>query len=238
MRKNVEVIVNEMKSKVNGYAVMLHYRFSNLCVKAEPMSMLSITITDLEGDEHEFEDVADAIISDPYKIEILPKDQRMLFNICRGVMEAHPEFKQDIITSEETNRLDPENKEEQHILCTMPEVNQDRHDALVDHVSVLYDGCKSRIDATNAAYKTKLATHMEGMSKEEIDEANDNLKSVYDKYCEIIDNLRSQKDKEIEDAYEKYLTRQQKKHDAEQEIAAARGVDKGLTYNQNDEDNL
>ena len=51
MRRNIETLINEMKSKMSGYAVMLQYRYMNLCVKAEPAALLSFTVTDDEEEE-------------------------------------------------------------------------------------------------------------------------------------------------------------------------------------------
>ena len=237
MRKSIETVINEMKSKMSGYVVLLHYRFSNLCVKAEPAALLSMTIMDLEDEQHNFEDVACAMIKDPCKMEIIPKDPKMLYNVCKGVLEAHPEFKQEIVTASDENRMDPDNKDEQHIICTMPEVNQDRHDLLMDNVAVLYDGCKSKINSCHDAYKVKMTSRLVGSTEDDIHEAENSMEEIFNKHIDMINDFRTKKEQEIEDAYHAYLDRQDADKAKQQEIADARGVGKGFTYDMNDEDN-
>ena len=46
-----------MEGKLSGYVAQLNYRFMNLCVKAEPMSLLSARFN-IQGEEKSIEDVA------------------------------------------------------------------------------------------------------------------------------------------------------------------------------------
>ncbi|MBQ8989682.1 MAG: ribosome recycling factor [Prevotella sp.] len=228
MRKSIEVLVDEMKTKLDGYATLMYYNFMNLCIKAEPMALLSLTITDDEGEDHNIEDVANAMLADDYTFEIVPNENDLMFPICKGVMQTHPEFKQEIIKADENNRLDFQNEEEQHLLCRMPEVNKERHDFLMDTVGVLYDGCKVQLDKTHEAYKVKLTPKLAGMTDDEMNEAKDKLESAFNQINDMATNYRTNKEKEIEEAYQKWLAEQKAKADAEAEKAAARGEDKGF----------
>ena len=51
MRKSIKIFLGEVDTKLTGYASLLNYRYMNLCIAAEPMALLSITITDIEGNE-------------------------------------------------------------------------------------------------------------------------------------------------------------------------------------------
>ena len=73
--------ISEMEGKLNGYAVLLNYRFMNLCVKAEPASLLPINVMNEEGELVNFEDVANAMFVDKYTFEIVPNSQDLLFQI-------------------------------------------------------------------------------------------------------------------------------------------------------------
>lgn len=222
MRKAIEILISEMESKLGGYAALLNYHFMNLCVKAEPMALISISVRDNEGEVRNLEDVAFAMLADDYTFEIIPKDMSLLYAICKGMFNDHPELKQDVITPSDDNRLFREDENEQHILCRVPEVNKDRHDFLMDAVKTLYDQCKVEVDKTNVAYSAKLIAKISGMSEEEIEEAKNNLEDSQQKYAKICDDYLAAKQKEIEDAYQRYLDEQTAKKAKQDEIDATR----------------
>ena len=227
MRKSIEALISEMKSKMSGYAVMLQYRYMNLCVKAEPAALLSFTVTDDEGEETNLEDVASAGMANDYQFEIYPNDPKMVFAICKGIKTAHPEFKIDTRTEES----DEESEENQVVIvCTMPEVNKDRHDLLIEGVDTLYDQCKAKLDANHATYKTRLTAKLVGSSEDDIQEAEDELEKVYKTHDDICLEYKEEKVKEIEEAYQRYLDEQKKKQDAADERAAARGENAKTQY--------
>jgi ribosome recycling factor len=227
MRKSIEALISEMKSKMSGYAVMLQYRYMNLCVKAEPAALLSFTVTDDEGEETNLEDVASAGMANDYQFEIYPNDPKMVFAICKGIKTAHPEFKIDTRTEES----DEESEENQVVIvCTMPEVNKDRHDLLIEGVDTLYDQCKAKLDANHATYKTRLTAKLVGSSEGDVQEAEDELEKVYKTHDDICLEYKEEKVKEIEEAYQRYLDEQKKKQDAADERAAARGENAKTQY--------
>ena len=227
MRRNIETLISEMKSKMSGYAVMLQYRYMNLCVKAEPAALLSFTVTDDEEEETNLEDIASAGLANDYQFEIYPNDPKMVFAICKGIKEAHPEFKIDTRTEES----DEESEENQVVIvCTMPEVNKDRHDLLIEGVDTLYDQCKAKLDANHATYKTRLTAKLVGSSEDDIQEAEDELEKVYKTHDDICLEYKEEKVKEIEEAYQRYLDEQKKKQDAADERAAARGENAKTQY--------
>ena len=227
MRKSIEALISEMKSKMSGYAVMLQYRYMNLCVKAEPAALLSFTVTDDEGEETNLEEVASAGLANDYQFEIYPNDPKMVFAICKGIKEAHPEFKIDTRTEES----DEESEENQVVIvCTMPEVNKDRHDLLIEGVDTLYDQCKAKLDANHATYKTRLTAKLVESSEDDIQEAEDELEKVYKTHDDICLEYKEEKVKEIEEAYQRYLDEQKKKQDAADERAAARGENAKTQY--------
>ena len=120
--------------------------------------------------------------------------------------------------------------QEKVIVCTMPEVNKDRHDTLMDGVGTLYDQCKAKLDANHAIYKARLTTKLVGSSEEDTKEAEDKLEEVYSKHDEIAQQYKEAKEKEIEEAYQRYLDEQTAKQNEEDEKAAARGVNAGRKF--------
>lgn len=234
MRKSIETLIDEMKTKMSGYAVLLQYRYMNLCVKAEPAALLSISVIDEEGEESDLESVASACLANDYQFEIYPLESKMVFAISKGIKEAHPEFKIDVKSEENSN--DSGEDENKYILCTMPEVNKDRHDTLLDGVNTLYDQCKGKLDTNHTVYKSRLTAKLLGGSEEETKEAEDKLEEVYNKHDEICLQFKSDKIKEIEEAYQHYLAEQTAKQTAADEKAAARGENAGQQFNINQGD--
>ena len=234
MRKSIETLIDEMKTKMSGYAVLLQYRYMNLCVKAEPAALLSISVIDEEGEESDLESVASACLANDYQFEIYPHESKMVFAISKGIKEAHPEFKIDVKSEENSN--DSGEDENKYILCTMPEVNKDRHDTLLDGVNTLYDQCKGKLDTNHTVYKSRLTAKLLGGSEEETKEAEDKLEEIYNKHDEICLQYKDAKLKEIEEAYQRYLKEQAEKQTAADEKAAARGENAGQAFNINQED--
>ena len=227
MKKAIEMLIRELESKLGGYAALLNYRYLNLCVKAEPVALLPVVIEDKDGDTQHIEDVARTMLINQYQFEVIPMDQDMVFNICKGFLTHHPEFKQEVVVSAEDHKLYQDIENEKHIILTVPEVNKDRHDFLLDSVKVLYDQCKVQVDKTNAAYAAKLAAKVVGQSEEVIEESKNKLEESQQMYSDMIDKYLAAKQKEIEDAYQHYLNEQTAKKAAADEVEAARGKHAG-----------
>jgi ribosome recycling factor len=236
MRKSIETLIGEMKTKMSGYVVLLQYWYMNLCVKAEPASLLSVSVIDEEGEESNIEHVVSVSLANDYQFELYPHDQKMTYAISRAIKEAHPEFKIDIKTEDDGNASEEDDDQEKVIVCTMPEVNKDRHDTLMDGVGTLYDQCKAKLDANHAIYKARLTTKLVGSSEEDTKEAEDKLEEVYSKHGEIAQQYKENKEKEIEEAYQRYLDEQTAKQNEADEKAAARGVNAGQQFKMNEDD--
>ena len=227
MKKAIEILIRELESKLAGYAALLNYRYLNLCVKAEPVALLPVVIEDKDGDTQHIEDVARTMLINQYQFEVIPMDQDMVFNICKGFLTHHPEFKQEVVVSAEDHKLYQDIENEKHIILTVPEVNEDRRDFLLESVKMLYDQCKVQVDKTNAAYAAKLAAKVVGQSEEVIEESKNKLEESQQMYSKMIDKYLSAKQEEIEEAYQRYLKEQSTKKAAADEVEAARGEHAG-----------
>ena len=227
MKRSIETLINEMKNKMSGYVVLLQYRYMNLCVKAEAAALLSVSVIDDEGEENNLENVAMASLANDYQFEIYPHHPKTVFAICKGIKEVHPEFKMDTRTEES----DGETEEKQVVIvCTMPEVNKDRHDTLIDGVGMLYDQCNALLKTNHAVYKTRLTAKLVGYPEKDVQEAEDELEKVYKMHDDTCLQYKEEKVKEIEEAYQRYLDEQKKKQDAADERAAARGENAKTQY--------
>ena len=212
MRRSIKIILSELDGKLTGHAALLNYRYMNLCVKAEPAALLSFTITDIEGNTYNIEEVADTLMPDDYSFEFVPKEMGMLPFIQEGIAEAHPEFKQKVIKPEADDRYfypdTPEYDLERHIICTMPEVDKNRYDLLKESVKALYDERMVEMEKVKAEYTKTIADKTAGLPKEEVDEAKDKMEELCKQYSDLSKQYRDTKEEEIEEAYKQWQLNQ------------------------------
>ena len=210
MRNTIKIILGEMDAKLSGHAGMLNYRFMNLCITAEPVALLSITVTDIAGNEYNLENVADCMQPDEFSFEIVPREMDMLPFIQKGIAESHPEFKQEVIKPKEEDHFFNSNTSEydleQHIVCTMPEVDDNRYDVLKEGVNTLYDQCTAEMDKIKVKYSEMLADKTKELPKDEVDEAKKKQEDLINQYTDIINAYRDQKLMQIEENHNKYLS--------------------------------
>lgn len=217
MKVAIESIIHEMEVKLGGYVSLLMYRYANLCVKADPMSLLSTIVEDEEQGDMTIEQVAGVLMPDEYHLKLVPFDPRFNFTLCKAIAKEHPEFKQELVIPG-----DGAEEDERYLILTMPEVNKERHDVLVEGVNVLYDGCKAQMIKTSAHYRAKLVPKLQICPDEERQEAEEALESSVNTHTELIDKQKADKLKEIEEAYQRYLDEQTAKKAQEDEMNATR----------------
>ena len=208
MRRSIKIIIGELDGKLTGHAALLNYRYMNLCIKAEPMSILSLIVTDIEGNAFNIEEVADTIQRDDFSFLFVPKEMEMLPFIQKGIAETHPEFKQEVIKPEGDDHYfypdTPEYDEERHLVCTMPEVDDNRYDALKQSVKTLYDERKVEMDKIKAEYTKTLAEKTATLPEEEADEAKDKMEDLCKQYADLSKQYRDTKEEEIEEAHKEW----------------------------------
>ena len=212
MRRSIKMLLGEMDVKLTGHAGLLNYRYMNLCIKAEPVALLSLTVTDIEGNVYNIEEVADTMMRDEFSFEFVPRDMEMLPFIQKGIAEAHPEFKQEVIKPEGEDHFfypnTPEYDQERHIVCTMPEVDDNRYDTLKEAVKTLYDERMVEIDKVKADYTKQLSDRSGDLPKDETDEAMNKLEELANQYSETCETYRDNKEQEIEESHQKWLVNQ------------------------------
>lgn len=190
--------IEQTDKQWTGYAMLLSYRFANLCIKAEEMSLLPFMI-EIEGSTMKLEQVAKVTKPEWNQLVIYPCDEDILVNIVTAVTQVHPEFKQNIKRMLLLNGVDTGNVLE----LTMPEVNKDRHNALVNATKVQYNECKTNIEKVFQKALGEVSKY-----PEDITELKKDLYDKHDKYIEMVDKIYEDKKKEIEEAYQKYQQEQ------------------------------
>lgn len=201
-----------MDAKLTGHAALLNYRYMNLSIKAEPAALLSLIVTDIEGNMYNIEDVADTMIPNDFSFEFVPKEMEMLPFIQKGIAETHPEFKQEVIKPQDDEHFFVANSadydKERHIVCTMPEVDNNRYDLLKQSVKALYDERMVEMDKIKAEYTKTLSDRTADLPKEEADEAKNKLEELFKQYSDICKTYRDNKVKEIEESHQNWLVSQ------------------------------
>ena len=190
--------IESVEKKMAGYHALLSYRYSNLCIKADPASLLPVTLI-MGSMEKNIEEVAEvAKPADEYHLAVVPKMQDFIMEINQAVLDAHPEFKMEL------KPLGDGNEHHRFLLYEMPEVDKNRYDFLNQAVDNLYDECKARIEAATSDQRMTFAEFL-ASKPEELKEANDQLNKSHDDYMAKIQSLLNQKRQEIEEGYQRYL---------------------------------
>lgn len=198
---------------MSGYVAQLNYRFMNLCVKAEPMSLLSARFN-IQGEEKPIEDVAQVSKKGDYQFMAIPNFEDDMAPLAVGIALKHPEFKQEY--GEETVNVvdeqgDPQSVKVKYLLLTMPEVDNNRYDALKTAVDAAYNQCKTQMKAVVERAEPEMALLQEGEDQQDIDRVKKAVEKLKKSYNEQRDKLYDDKIKEIDEAHENWQINQVEK---------------------------
>lgn len=206
MKRSISNQYDQLQEKLKGYVAMMNFRYINLCIKADPVSLIPVKVN-VEGTEKNLEQVAMTAKKDDYRFWIVPKYDEDKDSICKGIAKVHPEFKQ----KEDTLKIegiseDGEAYDVHYIELTMPDVDDNRYNALKDAVDVVYQECKTLMEAAVSKAKAEIAFLSVGEPKEDIDGINKAVDNLNEKCEKHRDKLRDKKLQDIEDAYKKWLS--------------------------------
>jgi ribosome recycling factor len=185
------------EKKLGSYHYLLTFRYSNLCVKADPMSLLPVTVT-VGNMQRNIEEVAEVVQMDDFHLAVMPKRMDVIRDVQEGIFEAHPEFKISL------EQMEEDQADSKFLLCEMPPVDKKRHDLLTEATKSLYEECKARMDAILLEEK-KIFVELLAEEPESLKETVDQLNKKYSDAVSDIQELRDKKLDEIEEAYAKYL---------------------------------
>ncbi len=186
------------------------YRLMNLCVKAEPVSLLSIE-ANIEGEFQKLEDCAQIGKEDDYSFQIVPNYDDDLPTLAQAVFREHPEFKQEFKKLQVDISEDPNNPDVHdvyYLQVTMPEVDDERYDLLKNGVKAYYEENKAQMEAVSAKYDAKLATLLDSESPEDAKKVKEARDKQTKTWYEQRDKIYNDKLQEIEDAHEKWQHQQ------------------------------
>jgi hypothetical protein len=227
MRRAIIREYDKLAENLSNYVAVMNYRFMNLCVKAEPVSLLPITVM-IDGESQKLEECVQLGKDGDYMFALFPKYEEDMGSIMRGVALAHPEFKQEIkqmsVTVPEENGRERE-QEVDYLQVTMPEVDDERYDVLKEGVKLVYDECKAQMEVANNKAKVKFTELSVIETKENLELLDNELDKLNNQWNAQRDRLRDIKLEEINSAYNKWLGAQAQKEIAMMEEEDARGTD-------------
>ena len=202
-------LINKTENKMAGYMALLDFRYQNLCIMAEPGSLLPVTVI-FGSEEKNIEDVADVAQPDDFHLAVIPKSPITINQIAQSIMKAHPEFKMKI------QQMEVLGDKKDYLEYEMPEVDKDRRDFLNQTVKSLHDEAKVRIDEIYVEAQQGFAEYLE-KSPEDLDEVNKAIDKAHDDYIIKIRDLRDKKLEEVEEGYQRYLQHAQEEAEAQAE---------------------
>lgn len=174
-------------------------KYMNLCVKAEPMSLMAVEVVTNLG-KQKIENCVDVSIPEWNQIMMFMKRPDFMGPVLLGVRKTHPEFKVEKKKAYSyRGQLDPEDV----LLYTMPPVDKDRRDVLNQGVDLLKKQTQTKIDRIKADCTLQLNKMVTDPDKKK--EALDFLDEKTQEIVDHLEKVTADKLKEIEDAYEKYV---------------------------------
>ena len=188
------------------------YRLMNLCVKAEPVSLLSIEAI-IEGESQKLEDCSQIGQEDDYSFQIFPNYDGDIPALAQAIFMEHPEFKQEMKTMQvdiSTEEGKSDMQDVHYILVTMPAVDDNRYDVLKNGVNAFYEENKAQMEAVSAKFDAKLATLLDGESDEDVQKVKEARDKQTQTWYEQRDKIYNDKLAEIEEAHVKWQNEQKK----------------------------
>lgn len=217
-------ILNNMQGRLYGYCTLLAYRYMNICVKPDPVSLLSVKVV-IDENEYEIEKVAQLAKPDDTCLHLIPIDQDLIPHICKAILLEHPEFKLDLVDDPSAKKESDDKPAPKIIVLTVPPVDKDRKDTMLDLVNALYEDCDKRMKLDFDVAATKAGVAAATLPKETQDETKKEFEDAYNSFVEKVKAQKESKTKEIEDAYERWCKSDDSNENKINEEKAAKGVD-------------
>ena len=203
-------IINEItkaQERLLGYIGQMSYEYSQLCIKADPSSLLGCEET-MDGKVWHMEDMARVVVheekEDNDKIDIYPNDPGFISVIMSGMMTIHPELKFSLEKYEEADE-DDDNPELKFLRLTMPTMNDDRRKLVLAAIDAIDGHCKANHEAMKVKYSAELAKVTVTESAADADEAKKLFEQLFDNYSKMREQLTEQQKEYVEIAYKRYL---------------------------------
>lgn len=200
MREQTEIQLNGCENDLSKNIFLFQYNMASmLCVKAEPLSLLDVEIQ-IGGSSKKIEKVADVSIPRKDQFQVFLRNQNDLEPTRKAICSEHPEFLWEIVKD---TAYEDQIERENTLLFTMPPVNKERRDLLLQMVDALYLQAKTQFERQKAVWTGNITRALAG-NPTDLKEAQDKLDELYDEKTAQLINAKNAKIQEIEEAYEEY----------------------------------
>lgn len=183
---------------------LMQFNFADLCVDADPSALLSMKVQD-GGEPKNIEDVVDVVKDDWNVFILIPKDKNCDIGAVKSAVDSkHPEFRQELVILQS----DTDEDGVKALQLTVPPVDQNRHDLLIQGVDAYVKAFKTQADLEKAVIMARLALPLMTASKEEKEACDASFNEAYDNAVKSSGELADAKKKSIDEAFEKYQEQQ------------------------------
>ena len=207
MKVKISNVLIQTQERLVGYVTEMSYGYAQLCVKADPSSLLSFE-EKIDDKTYRMEDMARVVVHDKEgdddKIDLYPIQPAFITLLITGMYSKHPEF---IISLEKIAEADEDDDSPQvkFVRLTMPKVTKERRDLLLRAIDMLDYRCQGHHEQMKVKYSAELVKECIGEKPEKIDEAKNIMDALLKQYSDIREQLTTQKKEEVENAYQRYL---------------------------------
>ena len=201
MDRNLSILVRDMESRITGKLNSMKFHFFNICVDADPVALLSISVSDGGIDRH-LEDMVDVAKKDDMTFVFMPQEGTDLDVIVPAIGETHPEF---MLEMSECRKSTDSDETVPLLIVTVPYVDKHRKESLEKAVGTYKDAFCTYVDAEVNVAKVKMAPYLLTATKEDKDIVEQIVKDKAKEYKEMAETAAADRIQKIEDAYKKYL---------------------------------
>lgn len=213
MKRSIVSLYEAMEDKLSGYVSIANYRYMNLCVKAEEVSLLSVRVN-IDGEEKNIEEVAQVSKKGDYQFIAVPNFQEDLLPLAEGIAMQYPEFKQDFdieMVDVKDGEGNPHSVKVKYLLLTMPEVNDERYDVLKTSADAVYNECKTDMEAIVSQTKAQLTPLLADEEPGDVKRVKDSVDKAEKTWGGHRETFHNEKLKEIEEAHNRWKAKQAEK---------------------------
>lgn len=207
MKIKITNVLIETQERLLGYVSEMSYGYAQLCVKADPSSLLGFEER-IDGQKYRMEDMARVEVhdkpDDDDKMDLYPIDPAFMALLVTGIFKIHPEFQISVEKMKEGDE-DDDSAELRFIRLTMPKVTKEYRDAFLTAIDTLDYKCKGRLEEMKVKYSAELAKVCMSEQPEAIDEAKNMMEGLMKQFGDMREQLTTQKKEEVENAYQRYL---------------------------------
>lgn len=206
-----------MEGRISSRLLSMKFHLCNVCVDADPVALLTISVPD-GGMDRKLEEFVDVAKTDEMTFAFVPHEGTDLEMIVPAIGKAHPEFKTEFALFKKSAGSD---ETVPILVVKVPPVDEHRKDILEKAVGTCKDAYCTYVDGEVNVTKVKMAPYLPNASKEDQDAVGQILKDKAKTYKDMAEEAAGEKIKKIGEAYQKWLEEKAANDSKLQDLASA-----------------